>query len=211
MRPTRPFLTSSAILCAAFLTAIPAGAEEFGARLMPLYRPAPDPQHMPGWDWERTYPWSPYNYGRNPYNPIITPYPYPYYPSPYYGPAYGPQYAYGPGNVSAPDGATFPTQQGQPVLMPHPTGELRVPPPGAAIVQVRVPDVNAHVLFDGERTYTMGTNRYFVTPELPNDKPYHYTVSASWSDGGDNVSKERKVEVTAGNTTVIDFTRPDKK
>jgi hypothetical protein len=34
---------------------------------------------LPGWDWWRTYPWSPYNYGRNPYNPIRI-YPYPGYP-----------------------------------------------------------------------------------------------------------------------------------
>ena len=51
------------------------------------------PSHMPGWDWWRTYPWSPYNYGRNPYNPIIYPYPYPY--PPYYG-SYSPSYAGGP-------------------------------------------------------------------------------------------------------------------
>jgi hypothetical protein len=43
-------------------------------------------QHMPGWDWQRTYPWSPYNI-YNPYNPY-SPYNnwnYPYYPNyPYY-------------------------------------------------------------------------------------------------------------------------------
>ena len=51
------------------------------------------PGRLPGWDWWRTYPWSPYNYGRNPYNPIILPYPYPYYP--YYG-GYSPAYQGGP-------------------------------------------------------------------------------------------------------------------
>ena len=210
MRATRLFLALSAVLCAALLAAAPSGAAEYRARLLPSYRP--DPYHMPGWDWQRTYPWSPYNYGRNPYNPILVPYPTPYYAPLYYGPAYVPSpYVYGPGNAAAPDGARFLTAQGQPVLMPHPSGELRVPPPGAAIVQVRVPDASAHVLFDGERTYTLGTTRYFVTPELPNDKPYHYTVSASWSANGDTVTKERKVEVAAGQTTVIDFTRPNNK
>ena len=213
MRPTHLFLASAAVLGAAFLTAGPAGAEEYGARLMPSYRP--DNNHMPGWDWWRIYPYSPYNYGRNPYNPIITPYPNPYYPPPYYGPYYNPPYVspyvYGPGNVGAQDGARFPTPQGQPVLMPHPSGQLRVPPAGAAIVQVRVPDAGAQVEFDGERTYTMGLTRYFVTPELPNDKPYHYTVSARWNAGGEAVTKERKVEVAAGQTTVIDFTRPAPK
>jgi hypothetical protein len=31
---------------------------------------------MFGWDWWRTCPWSPYNYGRNPYNPAVVLYPY---------------------------------------------------------------------------------------------------------------------------------------
>jgi hypothetical protein len=56
------------------------------------------PGRLPGWDWQRTYPWSPYNYGRNPYNPIILPYPYPYAYPPYYG-SYSPSY---PGGSTAP-------------------------------------------------------------------------------------------------------------
>jgi hypothetical protein len=61
----------------------------------PGYRPAvqPNVNHMPGWDWQRTYPWSAYNYGRNPYNPIVVP--YPVY-SPYVYPAYVPQTTYYP-------------------------------------------------------------------------------------------------------------------
>ena len=48
-------------------------------------RAAFPPNRMPGWDWWRIYPWSPYNYGRNPYNPAWVPYPY-YAPYPYYTP-----------------------------------------------------------------------------------------------------------------------------
>jgi hypothetical protein len=37
-------------------------------------------------------------------------------------------------------------------------------------------------------------------------------VSAYWKDGGDETKNERKIEVKAGHTTVVDFTRPaDKK
>jgi hypothetical protein len=61
-----------------------------------------DPRHPPGWDWWRTYPWSPYNAWRNPYwyppynnyypYPPVQAYPYSYYqvpnvvpvPSPFY-------------------------------------------------------------------------------------------------------------------------------
>jgi uncharacterized protein (TIGR03000 family) len=161
----------------------------------PPMRPDIDPNRMPGWDWWRIYPWSPYNYGRNPYNPIIIPYPYPYpYPP-----------LYGPSDDGAPDGAMFPSSVGQQIVIPHPTGEVKVPPPGAAIILVRVPDENARVLFDGERTYTVGTKRYFVTPELDDGKTSHYTVSASWKDGDQRVNKEQEIKVSPGHTTVVDF------
>ena len=198
-------LAVSAIALVSLLTAAdPAGGAVFRGRYTRAYRP--DPDHMPGWDWERIYPWSPYNYGRNPYNPIIVPYPPPYYP-----PYNAPPLVYGPHNAAAPDGAMFPTSAGQPVVIPHPTGEVETPPPGAAIVQVRVPDGSAHVLFDGERTYTEGTIRYFITPELPDGKTSHYTVSADWTQDGNAVTKERQIQVSAGHTTVVDFAHPSGK
>lgn len=173
------------------------------------------PNHMPGWDWERTYPWSPYNYGRNPYNPIVLPYP-PYYGNPY--PPLPPYYpnvgvAVPPATYPAtpPDGAMFPSNQGARVMMPQPTGQQSAPPPDAALVLVRVPDEMAQVLFNGERTYTMGTTRYFVTPSLQPDKGYTYTVTANFKRDGKPVSEERSVKVTRGHTTVVDFTRPQGK
>jgi|GEM_PF-3013055 uncharacterized protein (TIGR03000 family) len=210
---TRFLLVSSFVF--ALLAAPSARAEDRPYR--------PDREHMPGWDADRIYPYSPYNRGRNPYNPAISTYSPPVY-SPYgqpedYGnqPGYEPEdpslhTMYGPHNADAPDGAMFPSRRGQRVGLPQPSGALKLPPPRAAIVQVRIPTRFAHVLFDGERTYTEGTTRYFVTPELPEGKTCHYTVSASWKDGGDDAQKERQVEVTAGHTTVVDFTRPaDKK
>ncbi len=118
---------------------------------------------------------------------------------------------YGSYNNAAPDGAMYPSSKGQQVGLPQPSGALKLAPPRAAIVLVRVPSRFADVRFDGERTYTDGTTRYFVTPELPDDKISHYTVSASWKDGNDEAKKERKVEVKTGHTTVVDFTRPDDK
>ena len=53
------------------------------ANALPERRPAPDPSNrggrMPGWDWWRTYPWSPYNAWKNPYwyPPYNRNYPYP--------------------------------------------------------------------------------------------------------------------------------------
>ena len=76
------------------------------ANTLPERRPAPDlanrGDRMPGWDWWRTYPWSPYNAWKNPYwyppynnyypYPPVQAYPYSYYqvpnvvpvPSPFY-------------------------------------------------------------------------------------------------------------------------------
>jgi uncharacterized protein (TIGR03000 family) len=186
----------------------PAAAQSFAPMrsVTPANRPwrPVNPNRMPGWDWWRTYPWSPYNQGRNPYNPyVVDPYaqPYPYYPG---GGAPG----YGPYDDAAPHGAMFPSALGQNIQIPHPSGELRTPPPGAAIVLVRVPDASARVLFDGERTYTVGTRRYFVTPELPESKTMTYTVTASWRENGQEVNREQPVKVTAGHTTVVDFRTP---
>ena len=198
---TRLTVAAVAACFAALAAAAPAEARVVRRVYAPVVRPYP--YRLPAWDWRRIYPWSPYNYGRNPYNPIIVPYPPPYYP-PYPPPAYGID------NAAAADGAVLLTSASQQVLMPHPSGEVRTPPPDAAVVQVRVPDASAHVLFDGERTYTAGTTRYFVTPDLPEGK-YHYTLSASWAQGGDTVTKERDIEVTAGHTTVVDFARPAAK
>src|SRR5665213_3345298 len=165
---TRFVLASSFVF--ALLTAPFARADDHPA--------PPNRDHMPGWDADRIYPWSPYNYGRNPYNPAMGSYPPPYYPA--YGqaedygsqPVYQPEDSslrtmYGPHNAAAPDGAVFPSSQGQKVGLPQPSGPLKLAPPRAAIVQVRVPSRFAHVLFDGEQTYTDGTTRYYVTPELP--------------------------------------------
>src|SRR5690242_7879237 len=72
---------AAAFLC---LALPPATQAAVPWRPRPIIGPVgPIPRHMPGWDWWRTYPWSPYNYGRNPYNPIVFPYAYPVpYPDP---------------------------------------------------------------------------------------------------------------------------------
>ena len=97
MRKTLHFLVLALLSGGAFLWTGASQAQDRGVRPLPTrppnYQPNFPPNRMPGWDWWRIYPWSPYNYGRNPYNPIIYPYPYPY--PPYYG-SYSPSYAGGP-------------------------------------------------------------------------------------------------------------------
>src|SRR5262249_6280644 len=161
------------------------------------YRPPVyPPNRMPGWDWWRTYPWSPYNYGRNPYNPAIIPYPY---VSSYYYPVATP---------ALPDGALVPTASAQQVLVPHPVSGYTIPPANAAVIEVRVPDTFAEVTFDDIRTSSLGATRYYVTPELRPGKTYQYTVGVSWRDlAGRPVSRQRTVKVVAGHTSVVDFSQ----
>src|SRR5262249_23532454 len=103
------------VLLSAVALLLPAGTAEAqvlrGIGRGPLRPPVFPPNRMPGWDWWRTYPWSPYNYGRNPYNPIVVPY-NPYYVYPY-NPYVSPYPPYVPGyppvnDDAVADGATFP-------------------------------------------------------------------------------------------------------
>jgi uncharacterized protein (TIGR03000 family) len=163
--------------------------------------PVMNPHHMPGWDWWRIYPWSPYNYGRNPYNPTILPYPVYYggYPSPVYSPLAPTGYMAGYSGV--PPLVQSPTVQ--------PTAGPAIAPPDAALVVVRLPDPSAQVLFNGERTYTQGLSvREFTTPELAAGKTYTYTVTATWTRDGRPVTQERQVRVSRGQVSTVDFTRP---
>jgi uncharacterized protein (TIGR03000 family) len=159
----------------------------------PYPLPRPGPIHPPGWDWWRTYPWSPYNYGRNPYNPIIMPYVYPY-PDPY--PVY----------VTPPAAPAVMTQPAGPAL-PTVTGPLASPAPGTAIIRVKVPTVWAKVLFNGTDSVTSGKLRWFTTPPLADGKNASYKVTATWTSQGQQMQSERTVTVKAGQNSEVDFTR----
>src|SRR5262249_43348327 len=114
---TRQRFLFAGLLGAAWLLAAGPAEAQVQSYGRPAYRPpAPAGQHMPGWDWWRTYPWSPYNYGRNPYNPIRVPYvvPYPVY-TPY--PVVPSPYAASPAPAAAPQEPT-----------PIPTGPIVVAP-----------------------------------------------------------------------------------
>ncbi len=159
-------------------------------RPYPLVRPYYPPNRMPGWDWEYTYPYSPYNMARR----YAYPYPVPY---PVYTPA-------PTTTVSGYNGLPLP----QDVLIPQATGPLRTPPPNSALIVVRVPAEFTDVYFDGVRATSVGLTRYYATPELPGDKPYKYAITAIVNRNGQPVRVERDVQVIAGQTTMVDFNRP---
>jgi uncharacterized protein (TIGR03000 family) len=160
------------------------------------------PNHMPGWDWWRYYP---YVNNRYPYYP---PYPYPY-PSPYPYPAPYPYPVYTPGTaVSTPAVPAVSDLSGAAREVPSVSGPLAVPPPRTAILRVRVPDPSAQVAFDGQNTATTGTVRTFVTPTFRTADPQTYTVTANWVRNGMPVSERREVSIQSGQVRTVDFTQP---
>ena len=175
-------------------------AQYYGYRRLAVRRPYYPANRMPGWDWRRIYPWSPYNYGRNPYNPIILPYAYPE-PYPVYTP--GPDYGAGPVGQGPAIAPTSPQE-----AIPEPTGPITTPPANAALIEIRVPAEFAQVWFDNEASSSIGTMRYYITPDLPPGKECHYDVKASWNVNGQTSTQERKITVQAGQITRVDFTKP---
>jgi uncharacterized protein (TIGR03000 family) len=168
-------------------------AQGYGYRRLATRRPYFPANRMPGWDWRRTYPWSPWNYGRNPYNPIIRPYPV-VMPVPF-----------GVPQENIAQGPSAPPPQEE---IPQPTGPIKVPPANAALIEIQVPTEFAQVWFDNESSSSIGTSRDYVTPDLPAGKECHYDIKASWNVNGQPVTQERKISVQAGQTSKVDFTKP---
>jgi uncharacterized protein (TIGR03000 family) len=158
------------------------------------------PNHPPGWDWWRIYP---YVY-RPPY---YSPYYYPPYPYPY--PVYSPYTPYMPGTPVAPaPAAAAPDVAAALARMPTVSGPLAIAPPGTAIIRIVVPDPRAQVLFDGVDTVTSGTLRTFVTPQFQNVSPQTFQVTARWVQHGKPVSEQREVSIQLGQVQTVTFTQP---
>jgi uncharacterized protein (TIGR03000 family) len=79
----------------------------------------------------------------------------------------------------------------------------------AAAVEVRLPD-GAELWFDGVATSLAGDRRVFATPPLRQGLTYRYEVQVRWREAGQEVVRGEHVIVRAGETVVIDFTRPRK-
>jgi uncharacterized protein (TIGR03000 family) len=156
-----------------------------------------------------------YGYGGYGYGGLGYAYPdyYPYaYPAVYSSyPAYSVGYSYAPAVITGPATvvASDPPPVSSTVIPAQPaTGEGQVLRPNAASMEVHLPDANAEVLVDGRPTRARGQTRTLVSPELPPGKAYVYKLTASWTQDGQRVSEERTVEVTAGKTSLVDFTHP---
>jgi uncharacterized protein (TIGR03000 family) len=79
--------------------------------------------------------------------------------------------------------------------------------PAEGYIHVVVADTKAKVWFDGAATQATGTDRLFETPLLSRGATYPYRVRATWTVNGTEVTRDRTISVTPGETTLVDFSR----
>jgi|GEM_PF-3227951 len=89
------------------------------------------------------------------------------------------------------------------------TNNTAIPEPvrSAATIEVRLPNPQALIAFDGHRTASQGSQRLYATPALKAGAEYYYDVTATWTENGRQVKEERKVKVRAGQVVTVDFAR----
>jgi len=78
-----------------------------------------------------------------------------------------------------------------------------VVPPNRAAVLVAAP-INASVTFNGVATRSTGSLNHFQTQDLAPGN-HTYTIEAVWTENGKEVRQTRKVQVSPGRATVVDF------
>ena len=73
-----------------------------------------------------------------------------------------------------------------------------------ATIEVRVP-ADAELWLDGTLTRQRGETRTFESPPLQSGRPYSYEFRARWMQDGQPVEQTRRVDVTAGRVSSVDF------
>jgi uncharacterized protein (TIGR03000 family) len=81
---------------------------------------------------------------------------------------------------------------------PTPTGDNK------AHLVIQVPDPNAEVKVDGQKTDSNGTVRKFLSPDL-SPGTYTYDVQARWMDKGKEVKQSHSVKVEPGAESMVIF------
>lgn len=69
-----------------------------------------------------------------------------------------------------------------------------------------VPDAESRVWFENQGTKLTGTSRTFETPPIMDGAIFKYHLKVVWKESGQDLSLERDVAVTAGQTAEVDFT-----
>jgi len=124
-----------------------------------------------------------------------------YYGSSFYPPSYYPPAYYYPPVVVDPYA---------PMYLPSAPGEFPPLPAGTTSARIRVhlPQPDAKLLVDGEKTSSTGKSRLFHTPTLAPGGTYSYTLKATWRKNDREETEERTVLLTPGQSLVVDFNQP---
>lgn len=77
--------------------------------------------------------------------------------------------------------------------------------PDRASIRVSVPTPDTKVWFDGAETEQKGTEREFVSPPLAAGRSYTYTVKATWTKDGREITREKQIRVRPGQETAVAF------
>lgn len=143
------------------------------------------------YDHGHYYPYRSFGYGYSGYYAPRGSYYDSFYSAPYYDDSAYPAYGYAARRAPAPAAEAI-----------APVADDR------ARLRVILPDPDAQIWVEGRKTNAAGQTRTFWSPPLSPGERYTYTVTAAWNQEGRIVTEERRVPVVAGNSTVIDFTRP---
>jgi uncharacterized protein (TIGR03000 family) len=81
-------------------------------------------------------------------------------------------------------------------------------PAGSASIRLILPDPNAVVTFDGNKTSQTGGDRMFHTPPLAAGATSSYRIRAIVRQNGKDIVLEQVVPVSPGQNITVDFTRP---
>lgn len=75
--------------------------------------------------------------------------------------------------------------------------------PNSSMIQVFVPVADAQIWFDDTATTQRGMERVFQTGALQQNGTY--TIKAKWTENGKTVDQQRQVQITPGQSVVVDF------
>ncbi len=74
-----------------------------------------------------------------------------------------------------------------------------------AYVDVMLPRPDARVWFGDQPTGQTGQHRIFVSPSLQANKDFVYTIKAQWMENGQEVTRQKDVDVRAGQQAHVSF------
>jgi uncharacterized protein (TIGR03000 family) len=74
-----------------------------------------------------------------------------------------------------------------------------------ATIRVQLTDPNSRVTFEDATTTQTGRDRVYTSPPLDPSKSYTYTVRATWTEDGKEVTRTKDVKVQSGREATVNF------